>query len=641
MLLDIAAAPGWYFAQNKQKFGPVTLEHLQQLVSLGRLRSDDMVLQQGTHKWQAVGSLSDVVPPSAAPKTVLATTTVVVNPPGWCYARNGTKFGPLTLAQVRHQVALKHIQPDDMVLPQGKTKWQPASSCPELFPQPAVPAPTPPAPAGWFYAQNKQKVGPVSVEQLRLLAGMGALRSTDMVLPPGGTKWQSASSVVNLFPTSPAPVPPPAPPISNGAPPAPPDATPAGWHYLHGKKKIGPVSLEQMQQLVAFGLLHGPDMVLPAARSKWCSVSELPQLMPAPKPEPASLPPPVSGWFYAVDRKKCGPVTREEVERLAAEGRLLPSDMVLPEGSTKWVSGGLIEGLFPALISSPPVDAEASPDEDSVFPMAPPKPPPPATLESEDGTELVETEHAAPPETVAPSEDDASAPAEDSIIEDDTAQPSEPDSSDSLLKRLADFEEPSSVVGDELPKASVFDSFVGSMIKDQPLPPVAKPRLRPSSDRACPHCHGTAYCGRKWDGAGIMESGPVCDRCKEKSGLDASALGKVTCSYCQGKGFAVDERDIETWPADALAWRLRGLACSDVGNYEQAIAAFSQALDLEPSYADAYYDRGWAYLAVGRSDEGEIDLAEAARLSPKYAAPPKPATEAEVARRRPGWWGRK
>jgi hypothetical protein len=552
---------------------------------------------------------------------------------------------------VRHLIALKQIQPTDMVLPPGQTKWQPAASCAELFaPPPAPPQPSPAAPAsaptGWYYAQNKQRVGPVSDEQLHLLAGMGALRPTDMVLAPGGAKWQAASSVARLFPQPPAPAPaPPPPPASNGTVAPVHEATPAGWYYLQGKKKVGPVTLEQMQQLVAFGMLHGTDMVLPQARTKWFNVSELPELMPKPQ---AAAPPP--GWHYAVNNKKCGPIARTELEQLAAAGKLLPSDMVLPEGSKQWTSAGLIDGLFPALAARPHVDAEAPPEEDSVFPMAPPKAPEPVSPEAEAVTELVEeeteppTEESAPPIDETPAESDpwtTEEPDHSSIIADDTFETTEPDSGDSLLSRMADFEEPPSVVADDQPKASasVFDSFIGSMIKDQPLPLLMKPRLRPASNRACPHCHGTAYCGRSWDGAGIMESGPACASCKAKSGLDEAGDGKVTCSYCEGKGFEADGPDGQEWPPDAVAWRLRGLACSDVGNYEQAIAAFSQALDLEPSYAEAYYDRGWAFMAVGRCDEGEIDLAEAARLSPKYAGATR--TETDQPRGLFGWLRRK
>ena len=115
----------------------------------------------------------------------------------------------------------------------------------------------------------------------------------------------------------------------------------------------------------------------------------------------------------------------------------------------------------------------------------------------------------------------------------------------------------------------------------------------------------------------------------------------MTCSFCLGKGCEPDQPESRTWRGEATAWRLRGLACSDSGDYEQAVAAFTAALDLEPGFADVFYDRGWAYMALGRTTEGEADLDEAARLSAKFAAPADGSAEKRAGFRLFGWFGRK
>src|SRR5262245_3815342 len=51
----------------------------------------------------------------------------------------------------------------------------------------------------WFYAQNRQKLGPVPWPQLRQLAAAGRLKPTDMLLPSGTNRWLAASSVQGLF----------------------------------------------------------------------------------------------------------------------------------------------------------------------------------------------------------------------------------------------------------------------------------------------------------------------------------------------------------------------------------------------------------------------------------------------------------
>jgi ATP-binding cassette subfamily B protein len=58
--------------------------------------------------------------------------------------------------------------------------------------------------AAWYVAQGKQKVGPLSLEQLRQFAAMGRLRPSDMVLREGAQKWVKASTLEAVFSPTPA-----------------------------------------------------------------------------------------------------------------------------------------------------------------------------------------------------------------------------------------------------------------------------------------------------------------------------------------------------------------------------------------------------------------------------------------------------
>src|SRR5947208_656930 len=51
-------------------------------------------------------------------------------------------------------------------------------------------------------------------------------------------------------------------------------------------------------------------------------------------------------WYYARDRQKVGPLVWEHLHRLAASGQLRPGDMVLREGSKRWVLAGSLAELF-------------------------------------------------------------------------------------------------------------------------------------------------------------------------------------------------------------------------------------------------------------------------------------------------------
>src|SRR5437868_4270769 len=69
----------------------------------------------------------------------------------------------------------------------------------------------------WYYAKDKQKYGPVTLDDLKALLRSGELRPTDMLLQEGAQKWVAASTVAELF-ANPVPV---------AAQPAPTTNTPA------------------------------------------------------------------------------------------------------------------------------------------------------------------------------------------------------------------------------------------------------------------------------------------------------------------------------------------------------------------------------------------------------------------------------
>lgn len=50
----------------------------------------------------------------------------------------------------------------------------------------------------WYYAQNNQRVGPVSLDQLRQRLASGQVKPTDMVLRQGAQIWDKLSAVLNM-----------------------------------------------------------------------------------------------------------------------------------------------------------------------------------------------------------------------------------------------------------------------------------------------------------------------------------------------------------------------------------------------------------------------------------------------------------
>jgi hypothetical protein len=52
-------------------------------------------------------------------------------------------------------------------------------------------------------------------------------------------------------------------------------------------------------------------------------------------------------WFYSVGDTRQGPVTEEDLKRLAADGKLQKSDLVWKDGMKDWVEARSVEILFP------------------------------------------------------------------------------------------------------------------------------------------------------------------------------------------------------------------------------------------------------------------------------------------------------
>lgn len=69
----------------------------------------------------------------------------------------------------------------------------------------------------------------------------------------------------------------------------------------------------------------------------------------------------------------------------------------------------------------------------------------------------------------------------------------------------------------------------------------------------------------------------------------------------------------------ALNYNSQGNGYFSLGNYEQAITSYTQAIDLDRDYALAYYNRGAAYRRLGNYEQAIADYTRAIDLDPDFA----------------------
>ena len=72
-------------------------------------------------------------------------------------------------------------------------------------------------------------------------------------------------------------------------------------------------------------------------------------------------------------------------------------------------------------------------------------------------------------------------------------------------------------------------------------------------------------------------------------------------------------------PVDAHGFHDRGNRRSRNGSYELAIADYSKAIEIDPAFAEAHYNRGSSFYELRRNEEAIADLTRAIELNPDEA----------------------
>jgi tetratricopeptide (TPR) repeat protein len=77
---------------------------------------------------------------------------------------------------------------------------------------------------------------------------------------------------------------------------------------------------------------------------------------------------------------------------------------------------------------------------------------------------------------------------------------------------------------------------------------------------------------------------------------------------------------IELNPKYAPAWYNRGNVYRRLGQLDKGVADYSRALELDPKFAMAWNNRGLAYNQLGQPDKAVADCLKAVQLGPKVGS---------------------
>ena len=69
---------------------------------------------------------------------------------------------------------------------------------------------------------------------------------------------------------------------------------------------------------------------------------------------------------------------------------------------------------------------------------------------------------------------------------------------------------------------------------------------------------------------------------------------------------------------NAAAWYAKGTCLAMLASYDEALAAFEQALQLDEKYVPAWDGKAWALGILGRKEEALAAVNRALELDPGY-----------------------
>src|SRR5438270_770947 len=108
----------------------------------------------------------------------------------------------------------------------------------------------------WYFAREKQKLGPFTWNQMRQLAAFGLLLRGDYVLEEGAPRWCQAGAVEGLYAG---------------------EATPRAFRLTVAGQYYGPYTTEQIRVFLLAGRLAASTLAHATDMRQWAPLAEIPE----------------------------------------------------------------------------------------------------------------------------------------------------------------------------------------------------------------------------------------------------------------------------------------------------------------------------------------------------------------------------
>ncbi len=126
---------------------------------------------------------------------------------------------------------------------------------------------------------------------------------------------------------------------------------------------------------------------------------------------------------------------------------------------------------------------------------------------------------------------------------------------------------------------------------------------------------------------------PLPAEVREEAALTASGLAfKLAKAQQYRESLPLWTQAIELDPNDATAYYNRGSTYDDLNEYEQAIADYNRAIELDPNLVPAYYNRAHAALHLLDLAQVQADFSRSWQVDPTYLNAPWMALWCELCR---------